>query len=209
MIPRCRPPRWPSLMLGLAVSLAGCSSDDPPAPEPDQRPRLDQILSPQGAKPNEAFTKRSRYDGQDFQSRALGKKSYAGAGRNGRAAEGGQTFSGAGKEARWSRQKSRIGNEAAREGGQEARTFASRFDGQEARTGTFRGAQERFRTGEAGEAGDAFHTGQPRAYSTRTLGATQLSPTARETARLYPADAAAPLNVEDVRRVLNKGPRER
>jgi hypothetical protein len=205
----CRSLLQPTLMLGLGVWLVGCAGDDSPAPGPDQRPRIDQILSPQGSKPNDAYTKRSRYDGQDFKARSLGKKSYAGAGRDGRAREGGQAFSGAGKEARWSRQESRYGSEAAREGGQAARTFASRFDNQEARTETFRGAQEEFRTGEAREADDAFYTGQPRGYSTRTLEATQLSQTARETASLYPANAAAPLNVEDVRRVLNKGPRER
>lgn len=205
----CRPLLVPSLVLGLGAWLTGCASDDAPAPEPDQRPRIDQILSPQGSKPNDAYTKRSRYDGQDFRSKSLDKKVYAGAGSDGTAREGGKAFSGAGKEARWSGQRSRYGSEAAREGGETARTFSSRYEDQEARTKAFSGAGEKFRTGEAREAEDAFHTGQPRGYSTRTLEATQLSPTARETASLYPADAAAPLNEEDVRRVLNKGPRER
>lgn len=195
-------------MLGLW--LTGCASDEPPPPEEDQRPRIDQILSPQGSKPNEAYSKRSRYDGQDFKSKSLDKKAYAGAGSDGQASEGGKKFTAAGgQKSRWSGQESRFASEQAREGGQAARTFGSRYEDQEARTSAFRGANEEFRAGEARESDDAFHTGQPRGYSTRTLGATQLSRTARETASLYPANATKPLNEEDVRRVLNKGPREK
>ena len=190
----------------FAVGMVGCASDSSPEPQEDTRPRIDQILSPQGAKPNEAFTKRSQYDGEKFKSKSLEKKAYAGS--SGTAREADKAFSGAGKQARWSGQESRFGNETAREGSQTARTFASRFDGKEARTQSFQGGDQQYRTGEAREADDAFHTGQPRGYSARTLSATQLSPTARETARLYPADATEPLNVEDVRRVLNKGPRD-
>lgn len=197
-------------MVVAGAGLVGCASDEAPPPGPDTRPRIDQILSPQGAKPNDAYTKRSRYDGQDFKSGSIEKRSFAGAGRGGEAQEGGKDYTkGGGLRARWSGQGSRFEEAGAREAGQEARTFASRFEGREARTKTFSGAADRYRTDEAREADDAFYTGQPRQYSARTLGATQLSPSARETANLYPVDKAAPLNEEEVRRVLNKPPRER
>jgi len=201
----------PLIPLVLGAWLTGCASDEAPKPEPDQRPRIDQILSPQGAKPNENFTKRSRYDGQDYKSKSLDKRVYAGAGGDGKAREGGKEFNMAGRQQTGlTGQRSRFEQSgSAREGGQSARTFASQYEDQAARTKSFAGANETYRTDEAREKGDRYYTGQKRDYSTRTLGALQLSPSARETASLYPADHAAPLNEEDVRRVLNKGPRER
>lgn len=202
--------RWAVLLAG-SVWLAGCASDEPAAPEPDTRARMDQILSPMGGKPNTAYTKRSRYDGQDFRSKSMNKRSLAGAGRDGRAREGdkGYTQTG-GLKARWSGQASRFQEADAREGGRKARTFASRHDDQEARTKAFRGANDRYRTGEAREADDAFYTGQPRGYSTRTLAGTQLSRSALDTANanLFSTDPSASLNEEDVRRVLNKPSRK-
>jgi hypothetical protein len=193
----------------LAVWMTGCASDEPAAPEPDTRPRMDQILSPQGGKPNDAYTKRSRYDGQDYKSKSLDKKTYAAAGGDGRAREAAQAFSGSGKEAWWSGKETRYGAMDAREGGQTARTFESRYEDQAAQTKDFSGAADRYRTGEAREADDLFRTGRSRGYTTRTLGATQLSPSAVDTAKAYPADGVGQMNEEEVRRVLNKSPRER
>jgi len=204
--------RWlKTLCLVLAgVWLVGCASDEPPPSEPDTRARIDQILSPQGSKPNDAYTKRSRYDGQGFRSKSLEKRSFAGSGSDGKAREGEKDFTAAGGlRARWAGQGSRFGSEDAQEGGQSARTFASRHEDQEARTKAFGGATDQFRTREARQSDDAFYTGRSRDFSTRTLGATQLSPMAAATAEAYPAQATGPLNEEEVRRVLNKGPRER
>jgi len=193
----------------MAAGWVGCASDQAPeAAEPDSRRRIDQILSPQGSKPNEAYSKRSRYDGQDYNSKSLKSKVFRVG--QGPAREGGKDFKTVGGEgAKLMSQRSGFESEAAREGGQSARTFASRFGDKVARTGEFSGGREVYRTEGAREADDRFYSGQPRDYEARRLGADQLSPTARETARLYPANAAAPLNEEDVRRVLNKGPRER
>jgi len=169
---------------------------------------MEQMLSPHGAKPNESYTKRSRYDEQKFKANGYQKKSYRGA--EGRAREGSQDFNMAGsQQSSLTSQRSRFESEGAREAGQSARTFASRYEDQAARTKEFSGADESYRTGDAREAGDRYYTGQKRGFASRTLGANQLSPTARETASLYPADHTAPLNEEDVRRVLNKTPRER
>ena len=198
------------LPVAAGLWLTGCASDDPPQDDPDTRPRFDQILSPKGSKPNDAYTKRSRYDKQAFRSRSVGQQAYAGADRDDRAREGEKTYTKAGGlRARWAGQSSRFEEQDAREGGQTARTFGSRFDNQEARTQEFGGARDTFRTADARESGDGYYTGRRRAFSTRTLGATQLSPNAGETASLYPAQSGAPLNEEDVRRVLNKSPRDR
>lgn len=207
--PCCRFLLRPSALL-LGVWMTGCASDESPPPEADQRPRIDQILSPQGAKPNESYSKRSRYDGQDFKSTSIDKRTFAAASTDGKAREGGKAFNTGGDgQSRFTGQRSRYESEGAREGGQTARTFASRYENQAARTNEFRGARDAYRTSEARESENFYHTGQSRGYSTQTLGATQLSPNAKETASLYPANAAAPLNQDDVRRMLNKAPRER
>jgi hypothetical protein len=191
----------------LTAGMVGCASDESPMEEKVERRRIDQILSPEGANPKESYTKRSRYDGQDFKSGALKGRSFRGA--QGKAREGGKDFNMAGTQTQGlTGKRSRFESESAREGGEKARTFASRYEDQAARTNAFAGANESYRTNEAREAGDRYYSGQRRGYSTRTLESGQLSPTARETAQLYSVDLAAPMNEESVRRVLNKAPRE-
>jgi len=98
-------------------------------------------------------------------------------------------------------QRSLVEGEKARWQDQKARTFTSRYQGRQARTTSYREAEKSFATGSYRESEKGYRDAA-KAYSTRTLGPTQISRSAVETAHLRPGNNT--LNEEDVRRVLNK-----
>lgn len=198
--------RMLSLLLGLG--LAGCTGNKQAQRQDDApRARLDEILSPSGSTPGDAYAKRSRYDGQDFRSKQLASKPFKSGSRT---YKGNTEFNASAYQKKSPlSQRSRFQDQTSPMADDQARTFSSRYQGQEARTKDYGQADKNYATGEARVADKSFYSGRNRYYAPgeRELGPSQLSRSSASTANVYPGSSMEPLNVEDVRRVLNKGPK--